>query len=104
MSSPFKKITNFKAKLVLNSIVYPGIIENLSMNTLYIRAASKNSSVDLTPGKVLEVNFSSGSGEEISLSGIIKWSYKTPPYGITDSLGVEITKPLSNYEKFFASL
>ena len=104
MSSTLKKIATFRAKLTSNSISYPGIIENLSKTSLYIRAASMNSNSDLTPGKTLKVNFNSDSGEEISVFCRIQWSYKTPPYGITDSLGMEIIDPLSNYEEFFEAL
>jgi hypothetical protein len=104
MSSPLKKITRFKAKLIVNSIAYPGIIENLSKDSLYIRTASGNSKPDFTPGKVLRVNFNADSDKEISLFGVIRWSYKTPPYGITDSLGIEITGSRSHYEEFFNAL
>ncbi len=103
MSSPIKKITSFRAKLISDK-VYPAIVENLSGNGLYIRAASKEPTSELTPGKTLKVNFNSESGEEISLLCRILWSYKTPPHGITDSLGMEIIYPLSNYEEFFKAL
>ncbi len=103
MSSPIKKITSFKAKLISDK-VYPAIVENLSENGLYIRAASNEPTSELTPGKTLKVNFNSDSGEEISLLCRILWSYKTPPHGITDSLGMEIIYPLSNYEEFFETL
>ncbi len=103
MSSPIKKITSFKAKLISDK-VYPAIVENLSENGLYIRAASNEPTSELTPGKTLKVNFNSESGEEISLLCRILWSYKTPPHGITDSLGMEVIDPLSNYEEFFEAL
>ena len=103
MSSPIKKITSFKAKLISDK-VYPAIVENLSGNGLYLRAASNESTSELTPGKTLKVNFNSDSGEEISILCRILWSYKTPPHGITDSLGMEVIDPPSNYEEFFKAL
>lgn len=104
MVSPIKKITSFRAKLIADDIVYSGIVENLSENELYIRAASKDSTPDLIPGKTLKVNFHSDSGKEICLFCKIQWSYKTPPYGITDSLGMEIIGTPSNYDEFFKAL
>ena len=104
MVSPIKKITSFRATLVSDDTVYPGIIETLSGNNLYITAASKPSTPDFMPGKTLKVNFHSDSGKEISLFCKIQWSYKTPPHGVTDSLGMEIIKKPSNYEEFFEKL
>jgi hypothetical protein len=103
VSSPIKKITSFRAKLISDK-VYPAIVENLSGTGLYIRASSNKPTSDLTPGKTLKVNFNSDSGEEISILCRILWSYKTPPYGITDSLGMEVIDPLSNYEEFYKTL
>ncbi|MEN8262995.1 MAG: hypothetical protein ABFR82_05990 [Nitrospirota bacterium] len=104
MVSPIKKITSFRVKLIADDIVYSGIVETLSENELYIRAASKDSTPDLIPGKTLKVNFHSDSGKEICLFCKIQWSYKTPPYGITDSLGMKIIGTPSYYEEFFETL
>ena len=104
MGSSIKKITSFRAKLIADDTVYSGIVENLSENGLYMRAVSRSSSLNLTPGKTLKVNFNSDTGEEISLTCRIQWSYKTPPHGITESLGMEIIGTPSNYEEFFEAL
>ncbi|MBI5408382.1 MAG: hypothetical protein HZA14_03345 [Nitrospirae bacterium] len=104
MSSPIKKIVNFKAKLIAGDMSYSGFIEKLSRNILYINTAVKDPAQDFTPGKTLEVKFQSDCGETISLSCKIKSFYKTPPYGVTDSLWMEIINPMPGYEEFYETL
>jgi hypothetical protein len=104
MSSPSKKIVNFKAVLVSDTAIHSAIIENLSKDSLYIRAVPVEMVSDLIPGKTLEVKFQPTSDETMCLSCKVKWSYKTPPHGITNSLGIEILDPLPRYEDFFETL
>lgn len=104
MSSQNKKILNLKAELKSNDLVYAGIIENLTDKDLYVRTVAVEPCAELKPGKSLEVKFCPSEGEPIHLNGIVKWSYKTPPYGITDSIGVEITEPHLKYEDFLKTL
>lgn len=104
MSSQNKKILSLRAELISNELIYSGVIENLTDKDLYVRTVSADPCSDLIPGKTLEVKVHHVQGETIQLNGIVKWSYKTPPYGITDSVGVEIIEPNSKYEDFLKTL
>ncbi len=99
MSAPFKKIVNLKARLSSNDTIHSGIIEKFFKDTLYIRAVSKKPSSDFAPGKLLSVNFQVNSGNTVCLECKVKWSYKTPPYGITVSLGMEVIQPDNYYNE-----
>jgi len=98
MNASSKKIVHVRTSLCANGTVYPGTIENVSDGIMYVTAASKNASSDFLPGNMLDVNLSVDEGEARSVKCRVKWSYKTPPYGITDSLGVEVLDNDSEYE------
>jgi len=104
MSLETRKIVSLKASLVSNSHKHSGIIETLSKDSLYLRAITINPASDFTPGEFFEIRFQSNSGEDISLPGKITWSYETPPYGFTKSIGFEILKEDPGYEKLFNEL
>jgi hypothetical protein len=104
MSTPLKKIVNLKADLLSNSAIHSGIIENFIKNTLYVRAVSKKPSEDLAPGKLLSVNFQVKPGNNVSLLCKVKWAYKTPPHGITESLGMEVLHPDNYYSDLLDAL
>lgn len=104
MNMGTKKIVNMKASLVSDSKRHSGIIENLSKDSIYLRAATINPASDFIPGEFFEIHFQSNSGEDISLPGKITWSYETPPHGITKSIGFEILEENPRYEKLFDEL
>jgi len=104
MSLETKKIVNLKASLVSDSKKHSGIIENLTKDSLYLRAVTIDPAFDFIPGEFFEIHFQSNSGEDISLPGKIKWSYDTPPHGLTKSIGIEIQEENSEYEKLFSEL
>jgi hypothetical protein len=104
MSLETKKIVNLKASLVSKSKKHSGIIENLSKDSIYLRAVTINPVSDFIPGEFFEIHFQSNSGENISLPGKVKWSYETPPHGITKSIGIEILEKNPGYEKLFKTL
>jgi hypothetical protein len=104
MSSHSKKIVSLKANFISDSTSYSGIVENLSEDSLYIRAVPEKPAVDLVPGKTLEVSFKSDRGTSVSLLCRVKWSYKTPPHGLTNSLGMEILNSDPDYEKLLQIL
>lgn len=99
-----RKIVNLKASLVSDSNKHSGIIENISKDGLYLRAVTTDSTSDFAPGDSFEIHFQSNSGEDISLPGKVKWSYETPPHGITKSIGFEILEKNPGYEKLFNEL
>lgn len=104
MGMETRKIVNLKASIVSNNKRHPGIIENLTKNTLYLRAATINPSSDFTPGKSFEIHFQSTSGRGISLPGKVLWSYDTPPHGLTKSIGMEIEEENPEYKKLLDEL
>ena len=104
MSLETRKIVNLKASLVSDSNKYSGIIENLSKDSLYMRATTINPADDFTPGDFFEIRFQLNSGEDIALPGKVKWSYDTPPHGITKSIGIELQEENPEYEKLFNKL
>ena len=99
-----RKIVNLKASLVSDSNKHSGIIENISKDGLYLRAVTTDPTFDFAPGDSFEIHFQSNSGEDISLPGKVKWSYETPPHGITKSIGFEILEKNPGYEKLFDDL
>jgi len=101
MNVETKKIVNMKASLVSDSERHSGIIENLSKDSLYLRAATINPDSNFTPGELFEIHFQSNSGEDLALPGKIMWSYETPPHGITKSIGFEILEENPEYKKMF---
>ena len=104
MNMETKKIVNMKASLVSDSKRHSGIIENLSKDSIYLRAATINPASDFIPGEFFEIHFQSHSGADLSLPGKITWSYETPPHGITKSIGFEILEENPRYEKLFDEL
>ncbi len=104
MNLAAKKIVNLKASLVSDTKKHSGIIENLSKDSIYLRAITTNPVSDFIPGEFFEIHFRSTSGEDISLPGKIKWSYETPPHGITKSIGLEIQEENPKYKKLLSEL
>ena len=99
MSFQTKKIVNFRAELITNDINHVGVIENLTRNTLYIRAVLLKPVLDFIPGKTVEIKFEPVEGELINLLCKVIWSYRTPPHGLTNSIGIEIIKRHPTYDK-----
>jgi hypothetical protein len=85
-----KKIVNFNAKLLSDSNTTSGIVENLSKDSLYL--------------KLFEVKIQPDSVKAICLSCRVMWSYKTPPHGLTNSMGMEIIRPPQSYKEFYNNL
>lgn len=100
MSPISKKIVNLKAEFSCDSFSCDGFIDTLSENSLCCRTTKKN----LTPGTEYMVKFQSESGELLNLNCRLKWSYDTPPYGITNSVGMEILDHPTPYKKYLENL
>ena len=88
-------ITSLKAVLIAHGIHYEGIIENISEDGIYLRTLPTKTPGAFVPGTPVELKFQRSEGESLNLhlSCKIIWSYKTPPYGLTDSIGLEIVDP-----------
>ncbi len=99
MDTQIKKIVNYKAELIADSVNYSGIIENISNDSLYMRAVPLKPVLDFSPGSKVEIVFRPVEGKFISLFCEVKWSYRTPPHGLTNSLGIEILKRHPEYDE-----
>ncbi len=90
-------IVTLKAELISHGINYKGFIENVSENGLYIVTAPTETPASFIPDMPCEIKFQLPSGEALNLHCKVIWSYKTPPHGLTNSIGLEIIDPTSEY-------
>lgn len=126
--SVYRKIVSFKVELISGSSNLAGFIENLSDDGIYMKTSPAKAAVDFTPGKIFEVKFQPLFGETLCNTQVckyhhtcvvkfqplfeealrlqckIKWSYKTPPHGLTNSIGMEVIHPHPTYEEFLKNL
>lgn len=93
----------FKAELVIGNYTCCGFIENLSEYEVYL-VMPVFSFDSFTAEMPLEIKFSPIPGEMLNFSCKLKWSYRTPPHGLTSSLGVQIVEHLPGYKNFFMSI
>ena len=124
----YKKIVSFKVELISGSSSLAGFIENLSGDGIYMKTSPAKAAVDFTPGKIFEVKFQPLFGETLCNTRVckyhntcivkfqplfeealrlqckIKWSYKTPPHGLTNSIGMEVIHPHPTYGEFLKKL
>ena len=101
-----KIIISLKAELVNREVIHSGVIENISECGLYIitHYNSAKTLLDFSPGKELDLQVYRTAKERLQLKGKVKWSYKTPHYGLTNSMGMEIIDPLKKYIEFYREL
>jgi hypothetical protein len=100
MSPVSKKIVNLRAELTSDNVSCDGFIENLSEDNICCTTTAKN----LAPGTEFQVKIQSDLGEVLNLDCKLTWSYETPPYGVTNSIGMEILNQPTHYRKFLDSL
>lgn len=91
-------MTKLKAELISEDASYPGFIENFLNNDVYISTTPSMSETDSTPGNSFTLKFTNSSGRILNLNCKIKWSYKTPPVGMTNIIA-EILDPLAEKMK-----
>jgi hypothetical protein len=108
-----RKIVALKAEIVSGGKSYAGVIENLSEDGIYIITTPSKSSIDFALGTTVELKFQPpsepkdilrSSGETINLHCKVIWSYKTPPHGLTHSIGMEIINPSPEYKELLKTL
>jgi hypothetical protein len=98
MSPLSKKIVKLKAELMSGSHRYPGFVESFSKDDVFISASPAMQEDDSSPGKTFNLKFTSPCGKKVNLTCRVKWSYKTPPYGYTNSIGLEILNQHTPYK------
>jgi hypothetical protein len=99
-----RKIVSLKAELISGGVSYLGVIENLSEEGIYMRIAPTKNAIDFVPGTKVELRFQPSSEETLNLPCSVKWAYKTPPHGLTTSIGMEIINPPPEYKEFLETL
>ncbi len=104
MTKLIDSAVNSKVELLADGISYAGIVENISEKDLYMIVNPSRTLIDFTSGTKLELKFQLSSGESLDLPCQVKWSYKTPPHGLTYSMGMEILKQSPEYIDFFSAL
>jgi len=97
-------IVSIEAELISQNIRIASSIENLSEEGVYVITASSKSVADFPPDTFLELKFQLPSGNEQCLNCKVKWSYKTPPHGLTNSIGMEIIDPPLSYKESLKTL
>ncbi len=99
-----RKIVTLQAELIAGGTRYACFIENLSEEGAYITIAQANPQVDFKSDTPFELKFRFPSGEKLNLSCRVKWSYRTPPHGYTNSVGLEIMDPPPLYTEALKTL
>jgi len=104
MTELIESAIDSKVELLADGISYVGIVENISKKGLYIIVNPLKTLIDFTSRTKLELKFQLPSGESLNLPCQVKWSYKTPPHGLTYSMGMEILKQSPEYLEYFSAL
>ena len=97
-------IVRLKAVLTFESISYVGMIENISEHGLYMISLPIKHQIDFRPGSIHEMKLRTLPGKSVILHCNVQWAYKTPPYGLTNSVGMEILNPSPAYREFLGTL
>jgi hypothetical protein len=90
-------IVSMEAELLFKTDHIACSIENISEFGIYIITSYSKSETDFPPGTSLELKVKFPGGEDQRLNCKVKWQYKTPPYGVTTSMGMEIVDPPPSY-------
>ncbi len=104
MSPLSKTIVALKAELKSGKLICKGSIESISKNNIYFLSGPTDSSAMFPPGADLELKIFPYSDNPIQIDGIIKWSYRTPPHGYTNSIGIELKNPPVEYKNISDTL
>lgn len=80
-------------------------IENISEKGIMMVMPHSKRSGKFEPGKDVELHFQLTTGKTIRLSCTVRWVFqRTPPDGLTDSIGLEIKRAPLSYREFVHSL
>ena len=103
MGTLLKKVVGCKGVLVSDSEIYPGFVETVSEEDIYLLVPPSMPDADSSPGRPFRLVITSHSGESVNLACRIKWSYKTPASGSLNIVA-EVTDSLPAYKNFYRSL
>jgi len=97
-------IVRLKAVLTFNGNSYVGMIENISEHGFYMISLPMKDKGVFRPGSIHEMQLRTVMGGLIHLHCKVQWAYRTPPYGLTNSIGMEILNASQAYRDFLATL
>ena len=97
-------IVSLEAELLFRDDHIACSIENISEVGIYLITSYSKAVTDLPPGTSLELTVKFPNGESQHLNCKVKWQYKTPPHGVTNSMGMEIVDPPHSYMESLKSL
>lgn len=103
MSPLSKKIIGCKGVLVSDSEIYPGFIETVSEEEIYLLVPPTMPDADSSPGSPFRLVINPPAGDSVNMACRIKWSYKTQPGGMLNIVA-EVTDSLPTYKTFYRSL
>ncbi len=99
-----RKIVSLNVELIAEGKRYAGIVENITEDGLYMIANPSKTSCVFSSETKLELKFQLNSGKILHLPCKVTWSYKTPPHGLTNSIGMEIIDPPLSYKESLKAL
>jgi len=96
---------SLKAERISGSGDRTVFIENISEDGILIVLPHAKKSGKFKPGIKVDLNLKLNTGKKIALDCTVRWVFeKTPPDGLTDSIGLEIARPPVSYRKFVQSV
>jgi len=90
-------IVSLEAELLFRDNHIACSIENISEAGIYIITSYSQIVTEFLPDTSVALIFQFPNGESQHLNCKVKWQYKTPPYGVTNSVGMEIVDPPPSY-------
>ncbi|MBI4847735.1 MAG: PilZ domain-containing protein [Nitrospirae bacterium] len=99
-----KRVTvNLKAERISCTKNCSVFIENLSEDGIYMTTApAKNN--EYVPGKEIDLELELHNGKIINLNCHVKWAIDNSPDDLTNSVGLQIIDPPSEYRNFVRTL
>ncbi len=100
----YRKNVSLGAKLIHDSKNSTVFIKNLSRIGIFIEATHLITGIEFSNWKTIKLKFRPPLRETLSVQCEVKWSHKTPPFGLTKSIGLEIIDTPPEYEEFFKTV
>jgi len=97
-------IVSLPAEMTAGDIRLSASIENLSDAGLYLITAPSKDPLNFDTDSPVELFFTLPSQEKIRLNCKVRWSYRTPPHGFTNSVGLEIIDPSPEFRESLNTL
>ncbi|MBI4843877.1 MAG: hypothetical protein HY809_06085 [Nitrospirae bacterium] len=104
MLCPTKKMVNLKARIRCGDSTVEGFTNSICEDGLYMRTLPLMSDLSIAQGSFMMVELAQPGMGPVNLYCRVKWVYKTPPHGLTYSIGMEIVDALQNYKEMLKEL